>query len=85
MRAYAQAIMEPKAPTQNPVPMIPLAEFKHLLGPGGEHLSDAQLTAIRDTEDRLAGILFDLWLRERGRSPGSPAERPATHFPASMV
>ena len=53
--------------------MIPLEEFKTLLGPGFDHLSEIELKAIRDSEDRLAGILFDLWLDERGRASASPA------------
>lgn len=51
--------------------MIPLDEFKQLLGPDFDHLPETELKAIRDSEDRLAGLLFDRWLKDRKHSPDS--------------
>lgn len=50
--------------------MIPFLEFKKLLGDAGTILSNEEVESIRDTEERLADILFDSWLRKRN----SPAE-----------
>jgi hypothetical protein len=50
--------------------MIPFLEFKKLLGDTGTILSNEEVESIRDTEERLADILFDSWLRKRN----SPAE-----------
>ena len=49
--------------------MIPVPEFKKLLGAAAEGLSDAEIERIRDMEDRLADIVFDAWLRERNQPP----------------
>jgi hypothetical protein len=48
-------------------PMIPLPEFKKLLGPAASGLSDDEVMAIRDLEERLADFVFDLWLMERNK------------------
>ncbi len=45
--------------------MIPLPDFKRILGPMANNLSDGQIEAVRDAQDRLADIFFDSWLRER--------------------
>jgi hypothetical protein len=45
--------------------MIPLHEFKKLLGNTASTLSDAEIERLRDMEDRLADIIFDAWLRKR--------------------
>ena len=45
--------------------MIPLPDFKRILGSTANNLSDKQIEAIRDAQDRLADIFFDSWLRER--------------------
>lgn len=54
--------------------MMPLDEFRKLLGPGFDHLSEAEVKAIRDSEDRLAGVLFELWLdaRQKFARPSRP-------------
>jgi len=49
--------------------MIPLHEFKKLLGTAAADLSDAEIERLRDLEDRLADILFDAWLRKRNQQP----------------
>ena len=49
--------------------MIPLHEFKKLLGAAAADLSDAEMERLRDLEDRLADILFDAWLRKRNQQP----------------
>jgi hypothetical protein len=45
--------------------VIPLPEFKKLLGPAGENLSDEEILRIREVEDRLADIVFEMWLKHR--------------------
>jgi len=45
--------------------VIPLTEFKKLLGPAGENLSDEEILRIREIQYRLAGIIFELWLSRR--------------------
>jgi hypothetical protein len=45
--------------------VIPIAEFKKLLGPAGEHLSDEEILRIRELEYQLAGVIFELWLSRR--------------------
>jgi hypothetical protein len=45
--------------------VIPLPEFKKLLGPAGENLSDEEILRIRELQYRLAGIIFELWLSRR--------------------
>ena len=54
--------------------VIPLSEFKKLLGPAGENLSDEEILRIREVEDRLADIVFEMWLKHR-RSPDSKVPR----------
>jgi hypothetical protein len=55
--------------------MIPIHEFKQLLGTGASGLSDAEIERIRDLEDRLADIVFDAWLRKRN-SQAEMAKKP---------
>jgi hypothetical protein len=50
--------------------MIPLHEFKKLLGSAASGLSDAEIERLRDLEDRLADIVFDAWLRKRNSQAG---------------
>lgn len=45
--------------------MIPFKEFKKLLGPAGTDLSDEEVLHIRGLMERLAGVIFEMWLRER--------------------
>jgi hypothetical protein len=54
------------------VEVIPLPEFKKLLGPALAGLSDGEVERIREMEDRLADIVFELWLEHRNR-PDSKA------------
>lgn len=49
--------------------MIPIHEFKKLLGAAATDLSDVEIERLRDLEDRLADILFDAWLRKRNQQP----------------
>lgn len=49
--------------------MISFDEFKKLLGPAADGLSDADIEHIRDIEYRLADIVFDDWLRKRNELP----------------
>jgi len=39
--------------------MIPLDEFKKLLGPLAQTLSEEEILAIRERMDQLADIVFD--------------------------
>jgi hypothetical protein len=52
--------------------MIPLEEFKKSLGSLADSLSEEEILALREKLDRLAEIIFDLWLRKRN-SPDKPA------------
>jgi hypothetical protein len=47
------------------VKVIPLPEFKKLLGSVAENLSDKEILHIREMEDRLADIVFEMWLKDR--------------------
>ena len=49
--------------------MIPLPEFKKLLGTTATDLPAADIERLRDLEDRLADIIFDAWLRKRNQHP----------------
>jgi hypothetical protein len=49
--------------------MIPINEFKKLLGTAASGLSDAEIEHIRNLEVRLADIIFDVWLRKRNSQP----------------
>jgi hypothetical protein len=48
--------------------MISLDEFKKLLGPTAETLTDEEIVKIREMEYRLGDIIFDAWLRQRNKS-----------------
>lgn len=54
--------------------VIPLPEFKKLLGSAGEKLTEEEILRIRDAEDRLADIVFEMWLKHRS-GPGYKAKR----------
>jgi hypothetical protein len=53
--------------------MIPLEEFKKSLGPLADTLSEAEILALREQLDRLADVVFDMWLRKRN-GPNEPAK-----------
>jgi hypothetical protein len=55
------------------VDVIPLPEFKKLLGPALAGLSDEEVERIREVEDRLADIVFEMWLQHRGGSDSKAA------------
>ena len=48
--------------------MIPLTDFRKLLGQYGRGLTDAEVKQIYDAQRRLADIMFDHWLSKRNKS-----------------
>lgn len=44
---------------------ISLPEYRQLLGPDAETLSDAEVEHIRQRGSQLAAALFEWWLRKR--------------------
>lgn len=54
--------------------MISLPQFKTLLGPLAQKLTDEQVECLRDMEYQFADAIFEKWLRERNSYPqGVPA------------
>jgi len=47
--------------------MIPFTDFKKLLGPYGERLTDEQVKRLRDIEYQIANAIFDQWLPRRNK------------------
>ena len=55
------------------VGVIPLPEFKKLLGTAADRLSDGEIEHIRNLQDRLAEVVFEMWLEYRnGPDPKQP-------------
>jgi len=54
--------------------MIPLEEFKKSLGPLADTLSEEEILALREKLDRLADVVFDMWLRKRN-GPSKPKDK----------
>lgn len=46
--------------------MIPLQEFKDALGGEAKELTEEQILKLRENQDRLAEIMFNMWLEEKG-------------------
>ncbi len=44
--------------------MIPLEEFKEALGDKAKELTEEQILKLRENQDQMAEILFNMWLRE---------------------
>ena len=44
--------------------MIGLETYKKSLGKSAETMSEKQILELRDNQDRLAEILFDMWLKD---------------------
>jgi hypothetical protein len=44
--------------------MISLEEYKKALGPLAQKLSEAEILKAREIQDKLAEIMFDMWLKE---------------------
>ena len=47
--------------------MIPLDEFKNSLGPLAHTLSKDEIIDLREQMDKLADIVFDVWLRDKNK------------------
>jgi hypothetical protein len=47
--------------------MISLDELKRSLGPLAHTLSEEEILDLRERMDKLADIVFDLWLRDRNK------------------
>lgn len=44
--------------------MIPLQKFKDVLGEEGKDLTEEEILKLKDQMEKLAEVLFDMWLRE---------------------
>lgn len=44
--------------------MISLEEYKKALGPLAQKLSEEEILKAREIQDKLAEIMFDMWLKE---------------------
>ena len=44
--------------------MIPLEKFKESLGSTAQVLSEKEILELRDSQDQMAEIFFDLWLKK---------------------
>ena len=44
--------------------MIPLEEYKKALGPLVDKLTEEEILKTREDMDKMAEILFDMWLKE---------------------
>ena len=44
--------------------MIPFQEFKDSLGDEAEGLTEEQILKLRENQDQMADIFFDMWLRD---------------------
>lgn len=44
--------------------MISLEEYKKALGPLAQELSEEEILKVRDNQDQMAEILFNMWLEE---------------------
>lgn len=49
--------------------MFDLIEFRKLLGPQADGLTDKEVQRIMDIECGFVDAMFDLWLRERNQQP----------------
>lgn len=45
--------------------MISLPEFKKILGPIAQNMSEKQIEQLRDQEDQLADVFFGIWLEDK--------------------
>jgi hypothetical protein len=50
------------------------SEIRKLIGQAADNLSDKQVQHIWDLMDRLAGVIFEMWLKHRS-GPGSERHR----------
>ena len=44
--------------------MIDLEEYKRILGPLAEELTEEQILKLRDQQDQMAEIFFAMWLEQ---------------------
>jgi hypothetical protein len=50
--------------------MISIEEYKKALGPLVQELSEEEILKVRDNQDQMAEILFNMWLEEiRNKNP----------------
>jgi hypothetical protein len=56
--------------------MIAFDEFKKMLGPAADGLSDAEIEERRQAVDHIAGAMFEWWLARRNGP--YPSENPMT-------
>ncbi len=56
--------------------MIPITDFRKLLGNAAGNLTDAEVEEIRAHQYRLADAVFDLWLHERNAKKNTSLKTP---------
>ena len=57
--------------------MISLPEFRKLLSPAADALSDEEVGRIREAEYQLAEVIFEFWLRKKNsRASDMPPTQP---------
>jgi len=53
--------------------MMSFPEFKKLIGPLANTMTDAEIEKLRELEYRFADVVFDWWLRKRN-NPEQPSD-----------
>lgn len=54
--------------------MIPLQEFKDALGDEASKLTEEEILKLRDNQDQMAEIMFNMWLEKRMSEDGKDKE-----------
>ena len=49
------------------IKMIPLQEYKDVLGPLADTLTEEEILKVRDNQDKMAEIFFNMWIKERNK------------------
>ncbi len=49
--------------------MISLQEFKDALGSMTNELTEEEILKLRENQDQMAEILFNMWLKDRKENP----------------
>ncbi len=47
--------------------MIPLKEFKNALGDEVNNLTEEEILKLRENQDKMTEIMFNMWLEERNK------------------
>lgn len=54
--------------------MISLEEFKNSLGDLAKDLTEEEILRVRDNQDQMAEIMFNMWLKEKNNKKAEPSE-----------